>query len=107
MNCVWNQDIVAASLFFVEEEQESGGQQPQTGRKDLGGGGVKSEPRSSNGSQKGLRRSWKAFGKNATMKIARKSRLLRRFVSNGMAVFEGDVKNWLLLWIATIDKKCG
>lgn len=82
---------LAAALSFAVE-QESGGQQPQTGRNDLGAGGVKSEPRSSNGSQSGLSRSWKALGKNAKMKMARKMRLLRRLVSKGIAGLKGDVE---------------
>lgn len=46
--------------------------------------GAIGDPSSSNGRKIGLRRSWKAEGKKARMKIARKMDVLRMFVSKGI-----------------------
>jgi type IV secretory pathway TrbL component len=70
--------------------QVVGGQQAQVGK--IGAlEGEKSAPRSSNGSRKGLRRMWKALGKKAKMKIARKMHEFRKLGSNGIDVGECEM----------------
>ena len=68
-------------------EQTEGGQQLHVGKKACLAG-AKSAPSSSKGKRTGLRRSWKRFGKKARMKMARKSKVFRRFVSNGIGFGE-------------------
>ena len=62
--------------------QLAGGQQLQVGRTGFATGYCPVS--SSSGRRTGLRRSWKAFGKKAKMKIPRKITVFRMLVSNGM-----------------------
>lgn len=62
---------------------DAGGQQAQVGSSGAGEG-LKSAPRSRSGKRIGLRRTWKAEGKKARMKIERKSSELRSELSYGI-----------------------
>ena len=91
-------------MTVLDVTQAAGGQQLQVGR-SARLGGIKSEPRSSNGYRIGFNSNWKKFGKKAKMKITRKIMVLRRLVSNGIEIF--DAVTSVVTWVWRWDGWCG
>ncbi len=53
--------------------------------------GEKSAPRREKGNSSGRRISWKMLGKKARIKMARKRRVFRRLVSNGIEIVQDSM----------------